>query len=164
MVQKSPEGNKGFPLETSFTPVLSCFSYYQLATEMISVLRKHLMANSIGLAGNTGAIIFTFSQESCPLYTSCVSPLEVDGTIPAIFTMFIQFKVERSFTLSIFEGIIKFKLGAGLLSNNSKCGCRCTNCIQLHKLTKIVAAYKQTCMAGVDITELKILLQIFFSH
>lgn len=107
MVQKFPEGNTGFPLETSFIPVLSCFSYYQLATEMISVLRKHLMANSIALARNTGAIISTFSQESRPLYISHVSPLEVDGTILDIFTKFIELKVERSFTLSIFEGIIK---------------------------------------------------------
>lgn len=50
-----------------------------------------------------------------------------------------------------------FMLGAGLLSNNSNCGCRCINWIQLHKLTKIVSIYKQTCMAGVDITVLRTL-------
>lgn len=107
MVQKSPEGNKGSPLEASFTPVLSLFGYYQVSAEMISVLRKHLVANSLALATYTGAIIFTFSQESCPLYISNVSLLEVDGTIPAMCTVFRELKLERSFTLSIFKAIIK---------------------------------------------------------
>lgn len=151
MVQKSPEGNKGFPLETSFTPVLLCFRYYQLATEMTSVLRKHLMANTIALARNTGAIIFTISQESCPLsikpcvtswsrwnYTSCIHYVR----------SIESWKVLHLVNFWRHHNTPLFKLGAGLFSNNSNCVRRCINWIKQHKHTEIDAIYKKQNLYG----------------